>query len=159
MPWDWQQAHALRAMATLRARLPATRHTAHLAARPDRAHAHVQRGTAVQTVLQVPTASPLVLGARKCMHHAQQGMHDCMCIVTCLGIGSKPMHCGRWQHCGHDCLRLDTRHTWRHDRIVHMHMCSGVQRCRLCYYINCLHTTNCSWLRLLKCSGGIPVCS
>ena len=53
MPWDWQRAHALRAMATLRGRSSATRHTAHLAARPDRARAHVQRGTAVRTVLQV----------------------------------------------------------------------------------------------------------
>ena len=53
MPWDWQQAHALRAMATLRARSPATRHMALLAARPDHARAHVQRGTAVRTVLQV----------------------------------------------------------------------------------------------------------
>ena len=56
MPWDWQQAHALRAMATLRARSSATRRTAHLAARPDRARAHAQQGTAVRTVLQVATA-------------------------------------------------------------------------------------------------------
>ena len=51
MRWDWQQAHALRAMATLRARLFATPRTAHLAARPDRARVHVQQGTAVRTVL------------------------------------------------------------------------------------------------------------
>ena len=56
MPWDGQRVHALRAMASLRGRSSATRHTAHLAARPDRAHAHVQRGTAVQTVLQVAGA-------------------------------------------------------------------------------------------------------
>ena len=53
MPLDGQQAHALRAMASLRGRSSATRHTAHLAARPDRARAHVQRGTAVRTVPQV----------------------------------------------------------------------------------------------------------
>ena len=56
MAWNRQQVHALRAMATLRGRSSATRHTAHLAARPDRAHAHVQRGTAVRTVLQVAGA-------------------------------------------------------------------------------------------------------
>ena len=56
MPWDWQQAHALRAMATLRGRLSVTRRTVHLAARPDRARALVQRGTAVRTVLQVAKA-------------------------------------------------------------------------------------------------------
>ena len=159
MPWDWQQAHALRAMATLRARSSATRHTAHLAARPDRARAHVQRATVALTVLQVARAcieacmlytacttqfcASLRVGTAS---HIQECMpdpctfHQCMSIGTCLpwmaqcpGIGSKRMHCGRWQHCGDDRLRLDTRHTWRHDRIVHVHMCSGVQRCGLCY--------------------------
>ena len=60
------------------------------------------------------------------------------------------MHCGRWQHCGDDRLRLDTRHHWRHDRIVHVLMCSGVQRCGLCY----------RWLEhcLCKCSVRAPAC-
>ena len=52
----WQQTHALRAMATLWGRSSVTRHTAHLAARLDRARAHAQRGTAVRTVLQVAGA-------------------------------------------------------------------------------------------------------
>ena len=56
MHWDGQRAHALRAMATLRGRSSATRRTAPLAARPDRARAHVQQGTAVRTVLQVGSA-------------------------------------------------------------------------------------------------------
>ena len=68
-PWDGQRVHALRAMATLRGRSSATRHTAHLAARPDRARAHVQRGTAVRTVLQVAGAWRVnVQCARSCMH-------------------------------------------------------------------------------------------
>ena len=53
MPWDGQRVHALRAMASLRGRSSATRHTAHLAARPDRARAHAERGTVVRTVRQV----------------------------------------------------------------------------------------------------------
>ena len=53
MPWDGQQAHALWGMASLRGRSSATRHTAHLAARPDRARAHAERGTVVRTVRQV----------------------------------------------------------------------------------------------------------
>ena len=144
MPWDWQQAHALRAMATLRGRLSATRHTAHLAARPDRAHAHVHQTTVALTVLQVAGAC-----IEACMLQTAYTAHFCASmrvrtaphIYECMraldretGLGgSKPMHCGQWHHCGDDRLRLDTRHTWRHDRIVHVHMCSGVQRCGLCY--------------------------
>ena len=85
-----------------------------------------------------------------------QGMHDCMCIVTCLGIGSKPMHCRRWQHCGHDRLRLDARHSWRHDWIVHMHMCSRVQRCRLCY--RCLRHRLWSWVLENACTMHSKAC-
>ena len=82
IPWEWQQAHALRAMATLRARLSATRHTAHLAARPDCARAHVQRTTVALAVLQVGgTCIEACLLYTACT--AQFG-----CINACLGSGN-----------------------------------------------------------------------
>ena len=121
LPWmmgclgNWQRVHALRAMATLRGRSSVTRHTAHLAARPDRARAHVQRATVALTVLQVARAcieACMLYTACTTQFCASLRVGTASHIQECMpaldwetGLcGSKPMHCGRWQHCGDDRL-------------------------------------------------------
>ena len=115
MPWDGQRAHALRAMATLRGRSSATRHTAHLAARPDRARAHAQRATAALTVLQEARTwieAVMLYTACTTQFRASLRVGTASHIEECMpaldwetGLcGSKPMHCGRWQHLGDDRL-------------------------------------------------------